>query len=198
MTVILTLTENDITYVGYDSRWLGGFEITKATHNKLHTLFELGYNDNFVIGTAGKLRLSQIIYNGDFTDPPKNTNFDDKLEYLYKVFIPELKLLLGANDEVTKDNNFDGDVIIIWGNKVFQIYCDYSLISPTLPYFGIGYYEIGYGVLSALNEHTDLKPEEKLLYALSETSKHFASCSPPYIIYRSDRGKVIGSNETDA
>jgi len=197
MTTILVYKENGIVYLGADGSFTAGYHALQSNENKIVTLFSTlnGDDTNLMVASACSHRLAQVIEFGiKFPKPPVHKDvppidwYNTLRKYVITDFCTALKEgieKLGGGDKEAP-GNIDGNMILVIDNDYFVIEPDYQVACPSTKFYAIAYSDIAIGVLEALETHTNLKPEEKILEALRITSKHIVACRPPFSVLRSD------------
>jgi ATP-dependent protease HslVU (ClpYQ) peptidase subunit len=102
---------------------------------------QFGENPNFLIGTAGHCRVSNLVLYE--LDIPK-FSYDDsgsEMQYMVRKFVPELQNLLNSGGTLESENSIlrqPAHVIVAFNGHLFVIQNGFGVIEPEEKYFATG------------------------------------------------------------
>ena len=182
MTIIIGYidTINNTIYMGGDSC------VSQNTSTYVMKDQKVFQKDEFLIGSGGKLRMSNILkYQFEPPTHPKNMSIE---QYMNSLFINKLhKCFCDLDFDKTNEdkNGFDGVILIGYRGHLFEIDCQYGVFEGIKPYYCIGSGgEIALGVLIANEDIQNMSIEDKINQALQITGENDNSVGPPYYILK--------------
>ena len=139
MTVIAAaVTKKDGVVIVGDSEVTSNFTKDNDGYSKLWVEKE---NGQFIFGGCGGVRAMQVIKH--WTSWPFHRLGTDIEEFMVKEVVPAVHGSLDEHnalmiDNDTKEVSFDGAFIMAWGNNLFVVEEDFSVMSPVSQRYAIG------------------------------------------------------------
>ena len=182
MTCIVGLTIKGVSYLGGDSAGAdsNGGDIAIRPHPKVFK------KNNYVMGYTTSFRLGDIL---EFICPPPEVKLESVSlrEHLIVHWIPVLREKLKSEGylEVDKNKEKGGTFIVGYKGELCTIYDDLQVSTVVANYCSVGSgYKYALGALYATNE-IKMKPNERILNALSAAEHHNAYVRKPFTILKS-------------
>lgn len=135
----------------------------------------------FLIGTSGSCRVSQII-EYDLNIPEVSLRIDLR-KYMVTKFAKALKdrLHSEADYKLLNKDDLDWTALIALRGRLFALYRDFQIAETALPYFAIGAgQQYALGALTVLNGKEGAR--SKVMFALKAAGEFVPSVCPPYRI----------------
>jgi len=185
MTVIIGMKANNKVYMGCDSVFLCGQQITRRSQSKLLI------KDELLIGfTTSGSRILQVV-NHKLKLPSTRKLKTEELEgYLATIFCSKLYKLLDmerllVNDSDRKDSEpcmSPARLLIGIRDRLFEVGEDFDVSEIPTDYYAVGSGEpISLGCLEATTSLLpQFGPEDHLIFALKTVTKHIAAIQGPY------------------
>lgn len=185
MTCIVGYVEKGIVYLGGDS-CAGN---SQHYSHRLITEPKVFRNGDFIIGYTTSFRMGQILQHRFI--PPRRLKAKTDSQYLITDFVEKLQGTFArfgfgsSHIESTESGSggaVGGEFLIGYKDKLYKIHSDYNVSQETDPYNSCGCGEsYALGALNAV-KNLKLKPEEKIIIALSTATKYSAYILPPYTL----------------
>jgi ATP-dependent protease HslVU (ClpYQ) peptidase subunit len=175
MTAIAGVVHKGKVYLGGDSAGVAGYSMQTRSDPKVFV------NNDFVIGFTSSFRMGQILqYN--FT-PPSPYEGEDGLEYMIRRFVPAVKQALKDGGWATTDDGRDlgGTFLVGWRGVLYYIDSDYQVARMVHDFAACGCGE-DMALGSLYSTPKTMKPEDRLVLALSAAAEFSAGVRPPFAV----------------
>ena len=157
-------------------------------------IYQPAENPNFLVGIAGDPRVHQLIKA--FLTFPREAELEvDQIEidekFIVKVIIPQINKILLDQHYYDPDLN-SSSIMIAYKDKVWKINGGYQLISFEENFLTMGSGQFSArGVLVTLEE-SNMRPMNKVIKALTLSTRMAIGVEGPYDIYVTGKGKLDG------
>ncbi|MCQ2409519.1 MAG: hypothetical protein MJ068_03120 [Clostridia bacterium] len=183
MSVILGYVKEDTVYLATDTRIIEDNSKYTETAPLSYKLRKLDNGIIYGVSTTNLLIRQCVNLNAaSIFQLNKKRTLD--IKYVIKRIVGELEFFLENNGFVKKEDNdsksWNGDMIIAYKNKLFIIYCDFSVdeISEyTVAGYNLDFYK---NAISNINPDEDINGQ--LTDILSSAHKHIYTVAPPYLL----------------
>lgn len=174
MTCIVAIASGGKVYMGGDSAAVDDCALTYVKHSKVII------NGDYLIGYTSSFRMGQLL---QFADLPKMQSDCDAYEFMIKIFVESVRILLKSGGYATVNNNNEASGFFLVGFKgrLFQISSDMAVLE-----YLDGFDATGSGervALGSLYSSTNLSPKDRVLNALEAAAHFTTSVRGPFYIY---------------